>query len=82
MCHSILGDAYSPAVTVEEILQYIQGLLMDPFPGDGLDTTKATILLDDLKNNTANYKKQAASHKEAHASLSEQEMKVKYNLTE
>ena len=51
VCHSILDRFYVPGLRIRSILDYINGLLMDPAPDDPLDSVKA----NELKFNPTSY---------------------------
>jgi ubiquitin-protein ligase len=42
ICHSVLKDQWSPAITIRKVFDYIYGLLLTPEPLDPLDANIAT----------------------------------------
>ncbi|CAG9312205.1 unnamed protein product [Blepharisma stoltei] len=70
ICHSILNQFYSPAVTVRHMLDCIYGLLMTPEPMDPLDAYIAAEIKDDYEL----YISKCREHIQLHASKSFEEL--------
>jgi len=64
ICHSILDQFYSPAITVKSMLDAIFGLLMTPEPMDPLDAYIAS----EFKDNYPLYEQKCREHVNLHAS--------------
>lgn len=70
ICHSILKDQWSPAITVRKVFDYIYGLLLTPEPLDPLDANIATEYRVDFEL----FLQHAKEHTAIHASKSEAEI--------
>ena len=70
ICHSILKDQWSPAITVRRVFDYIYGLLLTPEPLDPLDANIATEYRVDFEL----FLKHAKEHTMLHASQTVEEI--------
>lgn len=70
ICHSILDQFYSPAITIRHILDCIYGLLMTPEPMDPLDAYIAS----EFKDNYDLYERKCKEHVQQHASKTLEEL--------
>ena len=64
ICHAILKDQWSPAITIRKVFDYIFGLLLTPEPLDPLDANIAT----EYRVDYALFLQHATEHTRIHAS--------------
>jgi len=78
LCMDILSAGFSPAITVTRILTDLKNLVINPDPAFALDTVRANVYSDDKQL----YFAQAKDHTTANASLSMDELKKNFQISD